>query len=170
MERLSDEYITEIGRMADNLMTGGGGNAGIRDRETFDKMFTTYFGTKTKPFKNEKALRNTMFEYLVEQNPKKIYAGNIFKEAGGKNFTQDEKIKAKKQVVSIDEYIRLGAQKADLSGYDTPKGYIYPGRRRSKRIGVKYVTARAIQTKAGIRFIDKKGKYVSVKKVNLNRK
>ena len=150
----------ELRRMADNLW--GAKKGEIRDKETFDAAFNDYFLADVGSMKNEAEIRKKVFNLVFDvygNEGKRVSKKSIFKKAGGKSFEQDKRTKAKRVVVSAEEYIRLGAQKVDLAGYDTPKRFSFVGRQRGT---VKY--ARVISTKSGIRFIDKKGRYVSVKR------
>lgn len=178
MARITPE--TDAERLAERLWRQARGS--IEDRESFDEAYEQYLSDEgANPLSNaqDKKLREKVWQALNKFH--NITKKNVFKEAGGKDLKRDRQRTAKVVVSSVQEYKRRGASNVDLKGYDTKRPrrsskrnvrrklltaqrqakykYNYSGRVKSR-----IVPARRIITKKGARFIDRKGRYVSVKR------
>lgn len=102
-------------RLAENLNIF---DPSIEDRDSFDEAYISYL-TGTDALDN-KQLMNDTFKKLRSKKSN-ISNERIFKKAGGKNLKQDRLTDAKVIVKSRREFIKKGAQRVDLKGFDTKK-------------------------------------------------
>lgn len=148
-ERLAERLNHEFGDM-------------IRDRETFDHFYERYMDDGEVPEDHgirDRDSRDAVFDFYT--GAYRIGKKNLFERAGGKDYKRDIRQTASTVVTTEKEYIKKGAQRVDLKGYDTKNvtKFVYRGRQRGK---IRY--ARELKTKRGIRYIDKKGRYVSIRR------
>jgi hypothetical protein len=102
-ERIAERIYLEYGNL-------------IKDKRTFNEAYSNYFhGSLTDGIED---LRPRIFNILQKRN-KKIIDKDLFKKAGGKDFDADRKSTAKELVSTPEQYIKRGAQRVDLKGYDT---------------------------------------------------
>lgn len=144
-------------------------NQKIRDKSTFEVWWREYIGDKTT-LKQESSLKKKVLKELKRKG--KIDEDDIFKQAGGKNLRRDQRTRARIVTRSKKRYRRLGAQRADLYGVDTPNAGRRGGVIRKKqftvvgRVKKKTVYARkefvTVKGKKVVRYRDKRGRFVKV--------
>lgn len=137
----------------------------IIDRATFNLWWREYMGDDTTG--NQRNLKENTFKALARK--KGFTKQNIFKQAGGKNLRQDQRTRARIVTRDPKKYIKMGAQKADLYGLDTPNAgprktrFTLIGRSRKKVVYARktYVQIKGVKV---VRHRDKRGRFVSIKK------
>jgi hypothetical protein len=137
----------------------------IKDQRTFDAAFDAYMQGAMTP--GVEAIRGQVFNALRERKPS-IVEGDLFKEAGGKNFKQDRRTTAKRVVRTAQQYRQEGSRRVDLAGYDTkPAGkqfeklkrkYAQVGTIRGKTVRIAQDTI-MIKGKSVIRYRDARGRF-----------
>lgn len=124
---------------------------GIKDRDSFDYAFLRFLDQVEYESGNQKVFADKVWERVRKR--KGLEDQKLFTKAGGKNLKKDRQIAAKTVVTTPAEYIRRGARRVDLAGYDTV------GIDRKGRI----VKARRVQIiirgKRYIRYRDQKGRF-----------
>ena len=163
MKRITPE--TDFDRLAERINRDYG--RFIQDKETFDTSFNDYLedvDTDSRIFLSS----NMNHVFSIYATRFRVDKGSTFKKAKGKSFKRDIRQTAKTVVTTKQEYIKRGAKNVDLKGYDTKRArikapsasaYRFRGRKKGK-----IVFARALNTKLGLRYIDRRGQYVSIKK------
>jgi len=151
----------DIERFAENLWNNAGGAANVKDRDSYDAFFNKYMDD-TYTSAQDRTLRDKAFNVLVKRYG--VVDEKLFSDAGGKNLLLDRKKTAKTVVATREEYLKKGAQRSDLAGFDTAATF-----KRKGMIRRKVVFARAdrvnVKGKWQVRYRDRKGRFVSVKKV-----
>jgi len=103
----------EFDRFAETLMREFPGDYDDEDEynEYFDKWFEQNDLDPTP--RQDTVMRKQTWEFVKDKR--------LFRRAGGKNLKQDRMKDAKVIVNSKKEYIRRGAKRSDLKGYDTKR-------------------------------------------------
>lgn len=143
----------------------------IRDRDSFDRSYDEYLEESDELLVNEN-VRDKTFKILMSKHPKRIKDERIFKEAKGKSLEMDRRTTAKTIVKTKEEYIRRGASKVDLKGYDTRKERIRPVKKRERpiigRVKGKIVYTEKVMVKVKgkdqVRYRDRLGRFASIKR------
>lgn len=102
----------------------------IKDQRTFDDAFNAYMQGSLN--EGTEAIRGEVFDFMRKRKPS-IAEGDLFEEAGGKDFKQDRRTTAKRVVRTHEHYRQEGARRVDLAGYDTK-----PAGKRFKKLKSKY--------------------------------
>ena len=105
----------DVERLAERIWQFSGGR--IIDRESFDYAFDKYLEDEDLNRSQDSKLRNGCFDAL-RQKRMFIKKGSVFKKAKGKSYSRDIATTAKTIVTTEKEYIKKGASKVDLKGYD----------------------------------------------------
>lgn len=133
----------------------------IKDRGTYLKFMDEEFLENGIETEKQREFINRAFDIIAEDHPK-VIKENVFEQAGGKDLTRDQKKTSKTIVITKEEYIRRGAQRVDLKGYDTEQVLA--------RIKRKIVYAKpemiTIKGKKVQRYRDSKGRFASIKKIS----
>lgn len=148
------KYRYEAERFSENIYNEFPGK--IVDKETFDAYVNEYAGKPQN--KKQQDFYNYTFELMVSKHPR-IKPYSIYEKAGGKKFNQDRLRTAKKVYTEEAGYIKAGAGKADLKGYDTRQLGSIKGK-------IVYVTRTTVKIKGVtiIRYRDKKGRFAKIRK------
>jgi len=162
------DLVSEADRRAEQFYNETRNIGDISTQEGFDKALLTYLGQDRFESQQQKQFSKEVYTILRTRKPnllqKERHDQKIFRQAGGKNLTQDRKRNARTIVKTRKEYIKRGARNVDLDGLDTKKGlkavykYEFVGIKKGK-----VVQSRQIKTKRGLRLIDRRGQYVSRK-------
>ena len=158
------EELERIAEAIDSLDTFNN----IQDRDSFDSAVDDYFEGDESMIKNTK-VRNEVFDDLREMHPRRITDESLFKKAKGKSLKQDRRRTAKRTVTSKQEYIKRGARRTDLKGYDTKtkqkkkRSLDIAGKVRGKVVfsSKEFVV---VKGKKLVRHRDKLGRFVSIKR------
>lgn len=181
----------DIERVANNLRVNY--EDVIEDRGTFDKAFEDYFMSDEKgkmglgAMKSPKQFKENIWKkylktYGRDTNSKRIYneQQSLFRVARGKVLPRDQ-LKTSKTVYPDTEkgradYVDATAQRSDLKGLDTKltkkqeriislskRKFDYIGRVKGKSVKARMVYIK-VKGKKQRRYIDRKGRYVRVKK------
>lgn len=149
-------------RMARNLM-GTKGDM-ITDRETFETAYIDYFDAELNPqLMTSDFIGSVWSEFLKISSLDKMYKG--------KDLKRDKQRTAKTVVGSVDEYMKLDHTKVDLAGFDMPKEFKIPGKSKGKIVYARpHYTRMGSTMKLGLKFRDKKGRFVKVSKSYIKEK
>ena len=131
------------------------------DKDTYDMHFKEFIGDVSP--RQERYLKPAVFQQLKKQHSG-ISNSRLFTKAGGKDLNRDRKTTAKEVTTSKTEYVKKGAARVDLKGYDTKQKtkYNYPAIRQGKVIYARK-TFVSINGKKHARYRDNKGRFVSRK-------
>ena len=100
----------------------------IQDKDSFDIEYDDYFEHNGEFFERDR-FRDKVYDKVKEQL--RTYEGSVFTDAGGKDLKRDRQQTAKRIVNTRKQYIKEGASKVDLKGYDTQ---IDPQPKKPKRV------------------------------------
>ena len=153
----SFDYTDDQNRFVENLRMST--NIKIVDKGTFMLASEQYIGESQDVTPRNKSFLDGAFA-IYRRKFKGVDKRDLHKEARGKSLSRDKRFTAKTVVTSKEEYIKRGAARVDLDNYDTAKKIFNFIGIQKKRT----VKARLILTKRGRRYIDKRGRYVSVKR------
>lgn len=137
----------------------------IVDRDTFDLHFGDFISDKGSITPKQEQLRDVVWKQLKENHPN-VSSQRIFTKAGGKNLKQDRKQTASVVVTDEKEYIKKGARRTDLKGYDTKttrkqKHQLDIVGKRSGKIVYGRKTYVTVKGKKQVRYRDAKGRFIS---------
>jgi len=134
----------------------------IQDKDSFDLDYDAYFDSNDY-WIDAKNLRADIFREIRKLRPN-ISTERIFKKARGKDLKRDRQRTARTVLTDKEEYIKQGASKTDLKGFDTKikREFKLLGKQKGK---VKYArkTFVVVKGKNQVRFRDRKGRFTSVK-------
>lgn len=154
-------------RMSENLWTNFGDM--IDSQETFEIAYKDYFQTDFVPKLKDKEIRSTVWDNILRKHRSSIIKEDrepLRSKAKAMTVKQEKgKEPIQPKVVTQREFLRLALSGSDMNLYMAQKKFEFLGKQQAytaKR--ARTVFARVINTKAGIRFIDSKGRYVSVQK------
>lgn len=108
--------LEDADRLSENIIRH---NPNIHDEETFNKTWDDYLQGTEAQF-NDRLKKNT-FRFV--QQTKQFKDQKLFRQAGGKDLQRDRQTTSKTIVKSREGYIKKGAQKSDLKGFDTKQDY-----------------------------------------------
>ena len=147
------DYEIASERLEEALFLERGGS--IKDRDTFDLAVVNTFGEITG---KQKELFDRVFEIYAERRG--ITKERLFTKSGGKDFEKDKSHLAKIVVDDQKEYIRRGAQRVDLRGFDTPDRTRFPleGKVKKKIVMIRQSQLTRRKKKVLI-FRDSKGRF-----------
>lgn len=164
----TDEEIDRIAEAIDNLDSF----RKIQDMDSFDLAFDDYFD-QNEDLKFNSSVRDDVFKSLREKHPSRIVDDRVFSKAGGKNLKQDRKKTSKRIVKTNKRYIKAGASRVDLQGYDTKvrtekkakvkRDLNVAGRIRDKIVFSSRETI-TIRNRSVVRYRDQLGRFVSVRR------
>ena len=166
-------------RLAERLYFQDGEN--ISDRDTFNFYYQRYLVDVEGSITNANNESTVWAKYSQRYD---VVTPSVFKKAGGKDFERDKAKTAKTVVTSRREYVKRGASNVDLRGYDTPKPrkssvaalrkelnikarFVFPGKQKGAVRHARKISI-MVKGKRQVRFIDKHGRYVGVRKQNRN--
>ena len=153
MRQLKSKKFTttekDFERMAENLWANK--SKSIRDQNSFEKAFDEYFDTQTVLYKNEKGLKKKIFGILTKKH-----------DGISRDIITQKKETKKKRTIKQKEFILRVQKGQDVSNYEPEKRYEFFGRQQTED-RVRRVYARVIPTKRGLRYIDRRGRYVSIR-------
>lgn len=159
----------EIDRINDRLFRES--KFQIQDRDSYDLAFNDLLSTREQDLSlQQKRMRTTGFGDYVSEHPE-VSKERLFTKAKGRDLRKDRLKTAKRVVKTEKEFVKKGARKVDLKGFDTARQRITKeiSRRRRftvpARIGKKVVfavkTSVVVKGKSVVRFRDSKGRFAS---------
>ncbi len=152
------DYTKEIDRINEWLFNNRGDQ--ISDLESYVMFFKEEILDGKTPSGLEKKLIDEAFRKYAEQhNIVKVKDEQVFKKAGGKNLSRDRRTTAKKVTTNVQEFIRLGAARADLEGLDTG---IF-GKIKNKTVRIQSIDKITRRGKPLLVFKDRTGRFVKRK-------
>lgn len=156
-----DPYIEDAERISEAVWRDSEGN--IVDRDTFDLALKRYIKGAFSS-SQRRMLFPKVFDFVRKAHPE-VSPRREFKEAGGDSLSRDQLKRARRIAKTKAEYRRLGADRADYEGLDTPPKHDYS---TVGKIGKKVVHAYRdkvnIRGKEILKYRDKRGRFVKVKK------
>lgn len=144
----------------------------ISDRDSFNLAFSEEIEKSDNEMTDkQKALRSRIYKNYIDLSSvqREIKRGHfvdasVFKKAHGKDLKRDRETTAKKVVKTRRAYEKAGADKVDLKGYDTEDLRFSIPARSKRKVVYAYKTHVVVKGKSVIRYRDRKGHFVSVKK------
>lgn len=145
----------------------------IQDRDSFDLAFNDLLSlTDTTISEKQKKLKDNSFKDFINKHPD-VSTERIFTRAKGKDLRRDRLKTAKRVVRTRREFIKEGASKVDLKGFDTARQkttkeivrrrtFTVPATVKGRVVFAKR-TSVMVQGKSQVRFRDSKGRFVSSK-------
>lgn len=155
--------LRDADRLAENLLRDANEHGlDIIDRDSFNEAYIRYL-SGTDALDNQELRENT-FKF-IKKIKSDVKDEKLFKKAGGKNLTQDQRQTSKTIVKSRREFIKHGSQKVDLQGFDTKREKVINRFNVSGKQGKQFVFARedTVRTrgkKTTIRLRDRFGRFV----------
>ena len=145
----------------------------IQDRDSYDLAFNDLLSTDESDMSlNQKRLRNNAFGDYVSDHPD-VAKERLFSKAKGRDLRRDRLKTARKVVTTRKQYIKGGASKLDLKGYDTARQRITKdiSRRRTFTVPAKVRgkivfalrTSVVVRGKSMVRHRDALGRFASAK-------
>ena len=171
MTRRKNTSLYDNSLIIENVESQGG--EGIQDRDSFDMIYDGYMNIDSDNITPKQAkLRNRIFKEFVDIHPD-VSTERLFKKAKGKDLRRDRLKTARKVVTTRKKYIKGGASKLDLKGYDTARQRVTKGiiQRRTftvpARVRGKIVfalrTSVVVRGKSVVRHRDALGRFASAK-------
>ena len=145
----------------------------IQDRDSYELAFNDLLSTAEDDLSlDQKRLRNNGFDDYVSDHPD-VAKERLFSKAKGRDLRRDRLRTAKKVVTTRKQYIKGGASKLDLKGYDTARQRITKGiaQRRTftvpsrikGRVVFSVKTSVVVKGKRLVRYRDARGRFASVR-------
>ncbi len=145
----------------------------IQDRDSYDLAFNDLMSIDDKTItSNQKTLREKAFKDFVKNHPE-VTEERLFTKAKGKDLRRDRLKTAKRVVKTRKDFLKQGARKVDLKGFDTARQRISKdvARRRrftlpariKGRVVFAQKTSVKVKGKIQVRFRDAKGRFSSTK-------
>lgn len=146
------EYYDDLDRLAENIIHK---YPDIYDKDSFNESFDDYLKDKDIPNSPKEKLRKGAWEHVFKTKGISPMRKREIKKTSSVTIEEKTKIRNKR----IKE-LNLPFSVAKKKGKKTVQyNYDILGYQKSKT-----VYARSVKTKKGIRFIDRKGRYVSLKR------
>lgn len=149
--------------------------ASIQDRDSYDLAYNDYMNYSEKELEEDNVLfnmREEVWEHFSMNHPD-VAKERLFSKAKGRDLRRDRLKTARKVVTTRKQYIKGGASKLDLKGYDTARQRITKGiaQRRTftvpSRIKGRVVfsirTSVVVRGKSMVRYRDARGRFASAK-------
>ncbi len=145
----------------------------IQDRDSYDLAFNDLLSTTERSLSStQKKLRNDGFTDYVSQHPD-VSNERLFSKAKGRDLRRDRLKTAKRVVKTRKEFIKKGAKRVDLEGFDTARQKIskeiirrrkftVAGRIKGKVVFIQKTSVK-VKGKKQVRFRDGKGRFASSK-------
>jgi len=157
----------DLNRMSENLWSNYGDM--IVDQVSFEKAYKDYFQTDFVPKLKDKKIRGSVWDHILDNHKSRIKPEDripLRSQAKAMKTAQDKaKEPVKQNIVSGKEFLRLALSGENMNQFIASKKFEFLGRQKAYTAKRSKTTfARIINTKRGIRFIDSRGRYVSVKK------
>lgn len=145
----------------------------IQDRDSFDLAFNRALELRESELTSkQKTFRNQTFKSYLSKN-ENVSQERLFTKAKGKDLKRDRLVTAQEVVETREEFVKKGARKVDLKGFDTARQkldrkiarkrlLIIPSRVRGKVVFSER-TFVVIRGKKIVRFRDSKGRFASKK-------
>ena len=153
------DYQQESERFAEWF--GNKSRAGVQDRDSFDLAYQKEI-KKSDLDSKEKQFRELVFEHYANKNPN-VSKERLFSKAGGKNLALDRETTAKTIVSTKPQYIKKGAKRVDLAGYDVRESDRNIPARNKGRVVFSTRETITIRKKQVVIFRDRKGRFSSVR-------